>query len=204
MPAVHLSRVRQGATCAHWAYLLRCEEYDELWTFASGRCQLCDIEPQDTKRGVLFVDHDGMVGQWAVRGLLCGQCNADVEWPHRRGTKGEEYLVNPYYHRLLIKAGLTPPADPGRDPQVYGSAGPTRGQIEDLFPEPVMGAVIDAGSARPYGSIRYRRDPRGWQHLRSPKHPDSPISWEQVLYQRGPHRLKVLYHERNPSYCFQP
>ena len=62
-------------TCHHRTYYLTCEEYELLWDFARGRCQICHAAPEETKRGRLCIDHMGDYGYGAVRGLLCDRCN---------------------------------------------------------------------------------------------------------------------------------
>lgn len=60
----------------HRYYYLSCEEYEELWDFASGRCQICNALPEETARGKLCIDHLPTYGYGLVRGLLCDKCNA--------------------------------------------------------------------------------------------------------------------------------
>jgi hypothetical protein len=149
--------------CTHATYLLSCDGYDELLDFTGNRCQVCGTGPKSAGDGVLFIDHDGMLGQWAVRGLLCQVCNVRVEWPHLRGPAGDEYLANPWYRRLLDRAGIE---------------GVT-------IPEPALGWYVTAGN------ILYHRSEGGWQSHRRPKLPPLPITWQKLCYTKGPHNIKV-------------
>lgn len=60
----------------HRTYYMSCEEYEELWAFAQGRCQICQSAPDETPRGKLCIDHLGPYGWGMVRGLLCDKCNS--------------------------------------------------------------------------------------------------------------------------------
>lgn len=61
------------STCTHRQYNVSCEQYDGLLVTAQFSCQLCR---QPTER--LVIDHDHILGWWAVRGLLCQWCNSHL------------------------------------------------------------------------------------------------------------------------------
>ena len=91
---------------SHKRYGLSCREFDQLRQRASGRCEIC--EPWVPRFGVLHVDHDHALGLWAVRGLLCANCNIRIEV-----TQGfvnqpavRAYLANPFHKTLArLSAG---------------------------------------------------------------------------------------------------
>lgn len=56
-------------------YGITVQRYDELLTEQGGGCAVCGVTEQGNGR-LLAVDHDHDTG--AVRGLLCGPCNAGV------------------------------------------------------------------------------------------------------------------------------
>lgn len=64
-------------TCyTHRLYYLSCEEYEDLWAFARGHCQICRIASEETPRGKLCIDHLRPYGGGMVRGLVCDKCNS--------------------------------------------------------------------------------------------------------------------------------
>lgn len=90
----HCTHVRR-----HESFRLDCKEYEALVTRASGRCEVC-AEPNEA----LMIDHDHILGRWAVRGLACQSCNlrlARVDGGFRYPTAAEwRYLVNPFHLSL--------------------------------------------------------------------------------------------------------
>lgn len=38
-----------------------------------GKCAICGVKEEDTTTGLLYRDHDHVIGKW--RGLLCQKCN---------------------------------------------------------------------------------------------------------------------------------
>lgn len=63
-------------TCQHRQYYMSCAEFDALWRYAGGCCQICKTPELETKRGRLCIDHLPFYGQDLVRGLLCDKCNS--------------------------------------------------------------------------------------------------------------------------------
>lgn len=74
---------RRHSKCQHLVYRMSCEDFDELWDYADGRCQICGVTAEQTP-GALVIDHDGRYERLAVRGLLCGKCN----WLMRKADRG--------------------------------------------------------------------------------------------------------------------
>lgn len=68
-------RYDHHATCHHTAYRMSCEDFDGLWEYAMGRCQICKTPEAETVRRKLVIDHAPDYGPIAVRGLLCDKCN---------------------------------------------------------------------------------------------------------------------------------
>lgn len=92
-------------SCQHIAYRLTCADYDALWEFAQGRCQICGLAPEDTPRGVLVIDHDSRYGIYAVRGLLCSKCNTLMQFVDsntKNDHRASAYLRNAWFARLLV------------------------------------------------------------------------------------------------------
>lgn len=171
---------RPSKPCRHEAYFMTCAEYDELADFAEDRCQLCRVSPEELPQGMLFIDHDAGLGQWAVRGLLCNRCNSRIAWADPRDSGEDAYLESPWYRHLLDRAGID-----GLD-----------------IPEPPLGTWITAGT------MTYHRTIDGWQSHRNRKYPPKPVTWRILCHARGPHRIKILgmpdwcpIHEGLPTMC---
>ncbi|MFF7022992.1 endonuclease domain-containing protein [Streptomyces klenkii] len=92
------------ATCQHGAYRLTCQDYDDLWEHAGGKCEICRTSAAETPHGKLFIDHAQEYGFFAVRGLLCSKCNTLMRYVDR-GEKSDPraraYLANAWFVRLL-------------------------------------------------------------------------------------------------------
>ncbi len=95
---------------SHRAYGLSCDQYDQLLARANDRCQICESDY------ALVIDHDHAVGAWAVRGILCAQCNATLY--RNRDDKAQDYLADPWY------------ANNPSHPVAPGVAGPSQRVIE--------------------------------------------------------------------------
>ncbi len=93
--------------CHHYAvYMLSCEEFDELYEYARGCCQLCGTAEAETPRGMLVIDHLSDYGFQAVRGLLCDKCNsfmARVDSAKVRGWVEDvaRYRLNAWFARKV-------------------------------------------------------------------------------------------------------
>lgn len=77
----------------HRQYRMTCLDYEDLYSRAGGRCEIC--RNRDHARGRrLHIDHDDQRGLWAVRGLLCAPCNTGLDLlPHGQRIS---YLANPW------------------------------------------------------------------------------------------------------------
>ncbi|WP_319052675.1 endonuclease domain-containing protein [Streptomyces europaeiscabiei] len=150
------------STCQHTSYLLDCEEYDRLVDRAQGVCEICRVAGGDTKHGFLVIDHDSAVGRWAVRGLLCHNCNTKLP----RGAKpawADLYLDNPWWFMEWQARGVG---------------------LESLD-EPPRGTRVRLPSGR-----ELVRGSRGWEH--DSNYRGAPRSWEKLMYEFGPHRVAIV------------
>lgn len=82
----------------HAKYRLTCVEMAQLIERAGDRCEICDLPRDQTWQNLLYIDHDYLLGRWAVRGLLCVRCNTRLsvtagfsDLPDSRA-----YLANPF------------------------------------------------------------------------------------------------------------
>ena len=57
-------------------YGLSYEDYQGMLEVAGGVCEICKKTPEESPRGVLFVDHCHKTSK--VRGLLCQNCNTTL------------------------------------------------------------------------------------------------------------------------------
>lgn len=160
-------------TCQHSAYHLTCEDYDRLVEHAGGVCQTCGTAPEATRHGFLVIDHDSRLGQWAVRGLLCHNCNINLP----RGTKPEwaqAYLEQPWWYVDAVARGI-------------------KVEVPD---EPPIGSRVQGESG-----LTLVRTKRGWEHVANYR--GAPRSWAEVLRRFGPHRIKIVPVGMNASLLTQ-
>lgn len=147
--------------CAHRNYGLTCDEYDHLAADHGGRCFICGSGAAETAHGFLVIDHDGALGYWAVRGLLCSRCNTTLGAFGRVLTPAEDaYLADPWWRRHFARIGC--PAE--------------------LRAEPPVGAVAVAGP------FRWTRTKRGWER---PTAPMRLTTWPALCRLYGPRKLQV-------------
>lgn len=124
--------------CGHKIYGLSCQDYDRLIAHARGACQICGTRPEQTGHGFLVVDHDDTVGQWAVRGLLCQDCNSSLPMgPTPDWAAG--YLAQPWWKLEFARLSASP----------------------DPTPEPPAGSTVAAHG------LNFRREADGWVHVAS-------------------------------------
>lgn len=145
---------------------MTCEEFDSLQARSNGQCEICRTPPDRTGHGLLFVDHDYSVGQWAVRGLLCSTCNSQLSYhdmPYQyfqnRRDAVDRYLANPWWRSHLAGLGF----DGG------------------MRPEPPVGSLV-------YGPrTTWERTDAGWLNSHSKRtHP-----WSYLHRSYGPHKLVI-------------
>lgn len=101
----------------HWWYGLTCAEYEGLLSSTRYQCATC-ARPHAVKP--LVIDHDGRIGDWAVRGLICQRCNAALRYDRPDPDWALGYLADPWWRRMLVEHGL-----------------------EAALPEPATGRVLD-------------------------------------------------------------
>src|SRR5262249_16779638 len=81
----------------HKKYSMTCADFEALWERAGGRCEICGVLWRFTPHGMLHIDHNHLLGDWAVRGLLWSRCNTQLGTPGRLvGPEVETYLSNPW------------------------------------------------------------------------------------------------------------
>lgn len=120
---------------------------------------------------MLVIDHDGTVGDWAVRGMLCTPCNVAIRIDREDPDWAVKYLANPWWKRMLAERGL-----------------------DLLPPEPTDYSINrDSGSVSSPAVIDF--DGRIWH--RSDDVWDcgtgktaKPLSWAQLVRAQGPHTLR--------------
>ena len=85
----------------HRRYLMTCEQYAELEARGRGCCEICGRLPGQTSHRMLYIDHEPFLGNWAVRGILCGRCNSGLDLPSvvPQDVRAH-YLASSWYHRL--------------------------------------------------------------------------------------------------------
>lgn len=116
-------------SCRHRAYGLSCQSYAQLLAEAGTRCEICRLPATQNTSGRLFIDHDGTVGQWAVRGLLCHRCNSLIAdkpgWDTKIPPGAGRYLADPWYRRRLAELGLSTalPVEPPEGTRVRDAHG---------------------------------------------------------------------------------
>lgn len=157
------------STCTHRKYRLTCAQYEVLVSRAAGACEVCGKEGHlTTKRankgpwpGRLEIDHDHSLGAWAVRGLLCADCNRGIDRAENASALAQ-HNANAFYLTLL---GAEVPA-----------SGP---------PEPAAGSVV-----LDYAFRRWIRLDDGWspQH-RYGWNRAALFTWPALLADSGPHNL---------------
>lgn len=93
----------QNGTCQHVAYRLTCAEYEELWSRAEGRCEICRRTADEVPGGKLGIDHSHRIGYVdSARGILCPKCNAlvgAVERGAKTDPRVDVYLANAWHLR---------------------------------------------------------------------------------------------------------
>lgn len=167
VPSIQLPmRLEQHVKCeTHRQYALTCEQYEGLLARSGVVCERCGAGPETCVWGKLAIDHDASVGQWAVRGLLCTECNTNMRRIQGGDQSLRRFIDNAWYLQQLARLGL---------------------QVGH-YPEPLAGrSLID-----PRGR-RWRRGADGWLLVR-PHHKSwgrFPVAWHRLVYTFGPINLK--------------
>lgn len=151
------------ATCRHKDYRLTCQQYEDMLRAGERRCETCNRASGDAPGGKLVIDHDGTVGDWAVRGLLCQGCNAQIRVDRPVPAWATAYLADPWYMRHLRALGLEAECPPEPGPEVV--------RIQDFD-----------------GRVWWRRR-NGWHagHKKTRDH-----TWNDLFRRFGPHNLLLL------------
>ena len=158
------------ATCRHEAYRLTCGEFETLLADCQYSCATCGSTGAETTLGMLVIDHDGQVGDWAVRGVLCTPCNVTIRIDREPPEWAQKYLAAPWWKRMLADRDLAllPPEPTGR--YINRTEGWTYGT-----------AVTD------FDGHIWHRNGDVWE--RGGKK-NEPVSWRQLVRMYGPHALK--------------
>ena len=162
------------ATCRHQAYRLTCAEFEKLLADCQYSCATCGSTGAETTLGMLVIDHDGQVGDWAVRGMLCTPCNVSIRVDRDVPDWAERYLADPWWRRMLARlARELPPEEPSahyinRD---HGwTSGPT---VRDF----------DGNIWHRSGDVWTRSSSKRGMRTEA-------VSWQQLVRMYGPHTLK--------------
>lgn len=113
-----------GRPCTHVKYLLTCDEFEDVRAIARDLCQICDKPAGEEPSGALRIDHDPLLGWWAVRGLLCNRCNSGLPYERLAGPRTDAYLAGPWYARRLAEAGITLSGTEPKNSAPWDTAGP--------------------------------------------------------------------------------
>lgn len=157
------------ATCRHEAYRLSCAQFETLLADCQYSCATCGSTGAETTLGTLVIDHDGQVGEWAVRGMLCTPCNVSIRIDREDPDWAEKYLANPWWRRMLAERGVDP-----------------------VTPEPPYQQYINREEGWTFGTSIRSFDGRIWyregdvwtRHAR--KGATEVVSWQELLRAYGP------------------
>lgn len=161
-------------TCRHEAYRLTCADFEQLLTDCQYSCATCGSTGTETTLGSLVIDHDGMIGNWAVRGMLCTRCNVSIRIDRDDPAWAERYLADPWWKRMLARRDL------------------------DLLPEEPGGQYINRDGGWTYGAAVRDFDGHIWHRsgdVWSRRHggkrggATEAVSWRQLVRLYGPHTL---------------
>ena len=160
------------ATCRHEAYRLTCAEFEILLADCQYSCATCGSTGAETTLGMLVIDHDGQVGDWAVRGMLCTPCNVSIRIDRETPAWAEKYVANPWWQRMVARLGTEyPPPEPDERKHINRAEGWTFGT-----------AVRDFD-----GHVWYRNGDV-WSRSKGKK--TEVVSWPQLVRMYGPIGLK--------------
>lgn len=152
------------STCRHTAYLMTCQQFDDLLARSGQRCEICRRPGVDTSHGQLYIDHDTQRGMWAVRGLLCGRCNSLLEHEKEFAPEARPYLDAPWWQSMLADL-----------------------RIDEKPTEPPLRSTVYVGRA-----CQWRRYVKGWScRCNRHKHRPTRRTWAQLLSRVGPHRIRL-------------
>lgn len=146
----------------HRRYKLSCQQLEELIERSGQCCEICRTHSARTSWQRLHIDHCGPL--WAVRGLLCGNCNICLEDDKAGSLEAKNYLANAWWEQRCAAIGV--PAS--------------------LRPEPSIGSAI----RNQFGAIYIRRNDYLWEAERQNSHTPPPMQWGRLYRSYGPHNLE--------------
>jgi hypothetical protein len=151
--------------------MLTCAEFEILLADCQYSCATCGSTGAETTLGMLVIDHDGTVGQWAVRGMLCTPCNVSIRIDRDTPRWAERYLADPWWKRMLARRGLEfPPQEPDEQTYIDRTGGWTHGT-----------------ALRSFDGHLWHRGGDVWTRSGSKK--AEAASWQQLVCMYGPHGL---------------
>lgn len=158
----------RGRHCTHRKYLMTCDQYEQMRAEAQDCCQICGITGLETPHGFLVIDHDAYVGNWAVRGLLCSNCNTKLPASATPDDpRFQRHVADPWYLRMLASLGLGP----------------------DVPVEPPVGSIIQCGRRR------WIHEPGGWRA--TDRYGITQETWSHLCWRFGPHNCHII-EEKKP------
>jgi len=147
----------------HRGYKLGCDQYEHLIERSGRRCEICDLPGTRCTRGKLNIDHYGP--KWAVRGLLCDDCNTRLssQVTQARPRWAVEYLDNAWWIRECERLAVS----------------------TEIAPEPDFGtAFVDQFR------VVWLREGDGQWRPQGRNHPGiSSANWQWLYEMRGPHNM---------------
>lgn len=155
----------------HQKYALHCANFDALLERSKGVCEICRLPGFTNFYRKLFIDHDDRFGYWAVRGMLCSDCNMGLG-RFKPTEAGRAYLAKPFYWELL---------------EVWGAP--------DRMEEPPVGSMVTDF----FGDVYLREDDNWWRQpivpgsrpywVRPQRRDPKLRDWRRLHYNNGPHIL---------------
>ena len=145
----------------HRKYRLSCQQLEDLIERSGQQCEICQTPSARTSWGRLHIDHCGP--QWAVRGLLCGNCNIQLEDDKAGSPEARNYLANAWWEQRCAAIGV-----------------PTT-----LRPEPPIGSAI----RNQFGTIYIRYNDYLWDAPRQNGRNAPTMQWDRLYRSYGPHNL---------------
>ncbi len=158
MPDLQPHARPDGRPCTHVKYLLTCDEYEDMRTIGRDLCQICDKPASEEPSDALRIDHDPLLGWWAVRGLLCNRCNSGLPYERLAGLRTDAYLADPWYARRLAEAGITLSRTEPKDSAPWDVASPDHASALAALAEAAVAfaaakAAFDAAQKRKVASV---------------------------------------------------
>lgn len=155
--------------CQHKKYRVSCAVFDSIWQRNHGKCEICGT-PEDIKgRQKLCIDHAATVGDWAIRGLLCGDCNTLLCEDNEFAPEVRTYLDGAWYLSALAEIGLS-----------------------DEIPEPPTGSTVRAVFCN------WTRSDDGWACMCG-THRGVVKQWRHLYRRYGPFQMRTNRWPQHPA-----